>query len=376
MTSSPSSLTLQVKPAGYMPQIDSIRGLSALGVAFFHFTMNGKPIYVFAWGLFIVQFFFVLSGFLITGILLRLRAEAEGGIIGGKFQGLGRFYLRRGLRILPLYYAALIGLLAVSYVSSPIKSFRGDFGWFCVYAINFRFLVGEAAFFPLHFWSLVVEEQFYFAWPLLILFTPRRFLPWLISGLIAVGPLFRMMVTLFGWSMESCDALPFACLDSLGMGALLAWLRSPLHGNSGERRTIRLGTIALMAGLPAAVLLMLLHPHVPFVLVHALYILSLSMCFLWLIERASRGFDGWIGRTLEFAPLRYAGRISYGVYVIHPFAILLVEKGLQVSQIQTGPAVRVAMYAASTILAAMVSWHLFEYPLCRLKDRTWILGKK
>ena len=162
-----------------------MRGIAILLVLVCHLTQYGgmRPDGPFldrvwrAWTMplgFGVDLFFVLSGFLITGILLDTREGPD------YFRN---FYARRVLRIFPLYYAAL----AVAFLLIP--SVRRDALWYWTYLTNFRFAEVGWPKVPYlgHFWSLAVEEQFYLVWPALVFFLPRRVLPWLCLGAVAYG---------------------------------------------------------------------------------------------------------------------------------------------------------------------------------------------
>ena len=148
----------------YVKQIDGLRFFAVMLVAFQHWVLNPMEI-LFPSGLIGVTLFFVLSGFLITTILLVSKAKSEA---NGKPKRwfIKQFYIRRFLRIFPLYYmvVGLLFLFNVSYV-------RYSIWWLLSYTINFRFAM-DSKFTPIiaHFWSLSIEEQFYLIYPFLLLF--------------------------------------------------------------------------------------------------------------------------------------------------------------------------------------------------------------
>ena len=170
------------------------------------------------WG---VDLFFVLSGFLITGILLRARRQIEGS--PSKRHVLRAFYARRFLRIFPLYYAVLLLLVVLGF-----SEVQKAFGWHALYQSNHHimFLRGRWYGADVHFWSLAVEEQFYIMWPLLILWVPSRRLPLLMILAIVCGPLSCALLIPIYWGEEQVGTrvLMPQCLDVLSTGALLAWL--------------------------------------------------------------------------------------------------------------------------------------------------------
>jgi peptidoglycan/LPS O-acetylase OafA/YrhL len=160
----------------HIPALDGLRGIAILSVMLLHFTnaiaaLPGSPTSaarsVFGWGWTGVDLFFVLSGFLITGILL----DSKGHPLYFR-----SFYARRALRIFPLYYAALFLFFvvprAIPSVPATYSFAWHDQRWFWFYLGNFHPLGPDAKQFIGQFWSLAIEEQFYLVWPLLIWLTP------------------------------------------------------------------------------------------------------------------------------------------------------------------------------------------------------------
>ena len=281
----------------HFPQLDSLRTLAIAGVLYAHFTGGPLNAYAGAWG---VRLFFVLSGFLITGILLRLRDDGAGA--RGSARKFGVFYARRFLRIVPVYYA----LLAAAWIVG-VHDVRSALGWHALYLSNFH--VAVLGYYPLetaHFWSLSVEEQFYLVWPLLMLLVPRSALGPTILATIGVGPLSRYLMTTHGVEVHTIWTNPIAVLDTLGFGALLAWSVWNRGAVSAVPRWLSI------AVLPAVVLLLLtLLPGAP-VALWVLDIFANAVIFAWMVAHASVGVRGPIGRVLSWPPVMYLGRISYG----------------------------------------------------------------
>jgi len=169
----------------------------------FHFSQAFHPARWLILGQTGVDLFFVLSGFLISTILLKAQHS--------RWHEVRNFYVRRVLRIFPLYFGYLIG---ASFLGAGVS------WWFWVYLQNFPMafnatdLVG-----PNHFWSLAVEEQFYLVWPFLILFWPRRWLTQAMWGTIVLSTLLRVVVV---HTDVSPFYLTFTRLDGLAAGGLLA----------------------------------------------------------------------------------------------------------------------------------------------------------
>jgi len=202
-----------------MQQLDAVRAIAVFAVFLEHLLPNEAVIrHVLPWGPMGVRCFFVLSGFLITGILLNCRDAVDTGQVGrGKM--LYRFYARRCLRIFPPYYLVVA---AMCLISPTIREYGW---WFVAYLQNFLFWHEDKMMVSAHLWSLAVEEQFYLMWPFVVLFTPSRLLLPVIISTVFIGPIFRWIgVYVLDWSVMSTAVLPFAALDSLGMGSLLAWI--------------------------------------------------------------------------------------------------------------------------------------------------------
>src|SRR5690349_5447370 len=273
----------------YMPQLDALRALAVLAVMVHHFLPVDRflPVDYITLGLLAVRLFFVLSGFLITGILLSYRSEERG-------TALRRFYLRRILRIFPIYYLTLFIALALQV--RPIQ--QGAF-WHLTYLSNY-----VAGFHPewmgpaSHFWSLAVEEQFYFVWPFILLFLPRKHLAGTIVSTILLAVVFRAFILyLSNISIDAGGVFTFATLDSLGGGALLAFF------HYDERLRTRLPVlmkVCLVTGIGIVSLTTFLYVYnIGFRILHTLLCLGVSLLFVVLIEKTARGFNGKAKAVME-----------------------------------------------------------------------------
>jgi peptidoglycan/LPS O-acetylase OafA/YrhL len=336
----------------YMPQIDSLRALAVFAVMVHHFDPSEGYKLAAVLG---VKFFFVLSGFLITRILLadKSSVEAKRSTIA---KSLCHFYARRFLRIFPLYYFVVaLGLVFAAEATWEILPYL------LTYTLNIHMAVkGWYVEYYAHFWTLAVEEQFYLVWPAVILFMPRRFLlVSILAGLFA-GPLYRLAALLNGTGLGLYINTP-ASLDSLGAGALLALF-------SAEAKTAALfARFALAAG-TLGLARLLLFPAVPWQADIIFSDLAYSLIFVWIIFCASQKIPG-PGKLLDFWMLRYLGKISYGMYVYHPFMPYLCVKGgsLLGWSLSDHPFYLTALSAASTVLASSISWRVIESPLINLK---------
>ncbi len=333
-----------------------------------------------------VSLFFVLSGYLITGILLDMKKSLP------RREYFVKFYGRRFLRIFPLYYFYLIlaALLVTWLISIPYRPRYMQIVlnqvWYAVTYI-YDFFWATANFqksnFLDHFWSLSVEEQFYIFWPLLLLFTPEKYLKKLFLGVILLAPIFRLTFFfvyrsgIFRFLADTPSLavypLPFTHMDAFALGAyisrypipkaktqfLLLAVLIPVIGFASEYlATGSSGAISAL-GYP-----LLLPDAYQFIWAYSL----LNYFFAVIVYGVAQ--ERWLTRLLEWRPLCYLGKISYGLYVYHfPivwFAGRLSDLGISPPILQPLSAL-VAL--CGTILIASLSFHFLERPITNLKDR-------
>ncbi|HXE52334.1 MAG TPA: acyltransferase, partial [Tepidisphaeraceae bacterium] len=283
----------------HMTQLDALRAFAVAGVVAYHFL--GARVALFRFGERGVDLFFVLSGFLITGILLRCRDLIHGG--QSPWLTVRQFYIRRFLRIFPLFYF----VLALTWLLG-FPDVRAAIGWHVAYLSDVYFFhraqwQGGTS----HLWSLAVEEQFYLVWPWLVLFLNRRALIPVTIGLILAAPITRAWGALHGWNDVSLRTFPLESVDALGLGALLAigWREFPDRVTRLRMAALIAGILALLAVAVARLL------HVP--AVHTIAEpLGFALIFCWLVGAAAVGFAGVAGRVLLFRPLLLIGTVSYG----------------------------------------------------------------
>jgi peptidoglycan/LPS O-acetylase OafA/YrhL len=355
----------------YMPQLDGLRAFAVGAVLIHHFFQPPRFAGV-DFALLGVWLFFVLSGFLITGILLRSRDSIHDRSYPVSF-ALRQFYVRRVLRIFPLYYLVLFGAAAFD-----VGDVRDTIFWHLTYMSNYLFSTRQQwGQLTAHFWSLSVEEQFYILWPTLILFASARFLPKMIITAITIGPIFRAVAHLLDFNWIARLTVSLASLDALGLGALLAYCLHHLRDKPGLLKA--LDQWIRWLGAPGFILLCLLHRLEAYNLIHhvtehswfiepALW----ALLFVWLIKRAASGFIGLAGKILELKPLVYTGKISYGIYVYHPFVYFflpLLFDRIGVDFFLLPPLLQFSLAAGSTVALAALSWRLVESPINSLKER-------
>jgi peptidoglycan/LPS O-acetylase OafA/YrhL len=352
----------------YMIQLDSLRALAAFSVLFFHFYLKDQNaresiIGKVPWGEWGVHLFFVLSGFLITGILLRCREASEQG--ASRLHQLKQFYVRRSLRIFPLFYFVTLGAALLN-----VEPLRETLLWHLTYTSNFYFAsIGKFEGPASHFWSLAVEEQFYLVWPFLILFLPRKYLGFCIFLVIIAAPVYRILGAHFGISILARSNMMVACLDLLGLGSLLAY-----YNFSCPFDFYRLGKSKLYKLLGIALFVFALSLIFKGSASRASVVSNMvvtPMFFAWLIHQAAVGFTGFVGRILETKSLVYCGKISYGIYIYHPFVSVLVGRVLDRLGISLprNAFAEFLLLTIITLLVSSVSWFLLEARIVKLKKR-------
>ena len=366
-------------PADATPHVaalDGIRALAASAVVVSHFEEYSQL------GIFGVHTFFVLSGFLITGILVRARDAIRhaSGSTGGVLRA---FYARRALRIAPAYYATL--LVAALAGGAYARDLDGMLGWHVAYLSNVR--IAAAGRWPgvfSHLWSLSVEEQFYLIWPTLMLWLPRRWLQPTVWATIIAAPLWRAVTLAAGVDEIPRYVLPPGAFDSLGVGALLALTgtaRDERHAPSDAGvvsvgiltpRWLRWGLVLAVPTLVATAVRgahATVRPHGIGVLLDAVSLTAFACVCAALVWAARNAW--WPTRVLAWRPLAYLGRISYGVYLFHLFVpppVLSLAKHLGVTLPTRGPW-RLLLFSTITLALATVSWRFIEQPINALKGR-------
>jgi peptidoglycan/LPS O-acetylase OafA/YrhL len=337
--------TLKMKTR--VKQLDGLRAFALIGVMYTHFLSYESQL-----GPLGVRLFFVLSGYLISGILLRCRDAIKSGRAAPS-AALRSFYIRRFLRIVPVYYLCLVVIFQLGDVPA------GEIGWHFVFASNIYFMFHPFTDITGHFWTLSVEEQFYVLWPAVVLFAPRRRLRWILVSAIALAPIFRSAVIMIGAPNIGADFATVSCLDSLGAGALLAY--SEWERIWGKGLWI-LGVASLPAPFAMGFLGPLTDPHAD-----SLLMLHCCFAFMWLIGECVR--DARWTAFLKVRPLVSIGVVSYGAYVFHQLGYrLVVDANIWARGYYPPPGPKLFLAASTaTILIAALSWTFFERPINTLK---------
>lgn len=320
-----------------------------------------------------VELFFVLSGFLISGILLDSR---------GTPRYFRNFYIRRVLRIFPLYYTVLFLALFVFPHVANVPAWtaiaRENQWWFWSYLSNWGAVLGHSVpGFP-HFWSLAVEEQFYLAWPLLVFILSRRGMTGLCAIMLAATPLLRLALHQLGFSSGAGYELTVTRWDALAAGALLALF---MRDDPSQRRLAPwMKWITIASGVALVLLTLYEHGfHADDVLVQVWgqsLIAILSTSLLYYCVTVPAGAARHVQRVMSAAWLRFFGKYSYAIYVFHvPIHTILAFYAADELNAGSGQArfVKLVIYLACVLglstLAALVSWRVLEKPFLDLKDR-------
>jgi peptidoglycan/LPS O-acetylase OafA/YrhL len=353
----------------HIKSLDGIRFLAVSLVLAEHWLDGVLP---FGAGYLGVCMFFVLSGFLITNILLKakLQDDAQNKNHG---QSLKMFYIRRTIRIFPIYYILIF--LAFALGEPSVRQFF----WWCVsYTSNFfiashQTWMGSAD----HLWSLAVEEQFYIFFPFVVFFINIKNLPKVFLLFIVVSVLLRCFFYAKGFAWMTSYVLMPTCLDAFGMGALMAYF----YKFKKERfDSIFTNNTYLIISVLAYVLINIVIRN--FEVEKGL----ISIVFLRIFESLLSVFiigNAIVGRCflnpfLEKNWVVYIGKISYGVYIFHNFIFnpfhsseshLMVRFFKQFPVFNDFAFLKFIFLYAITVLLATISWFMIEKPINKLKDK-------
>jgi len=339
----------------YRPGLDGLRAIAVTAVFLYHARIDWLP-----GGFLGVDLFFVLSGYLITSLLL-VEWEARNRI------DLRRFWLRRARRLLPALVVVVLASLALAaiFARQDLAHTRGDAVSSLLYFTNWHEIIANHSYFNLmgnpsllqHTWSLAIEEQFYIVWPLLLVpclvLVGRRRLPMLvIAGIAASAALMWILYNPSGDPSRvyyGTDTRAFLLLMGILLALVWPWIQR-------LRQALPLLELLGVAALVGAVLLFRqMQQFNP-----TLYRggdLAAAFCFVVLVAAVAHPRTG-IGEALGVAPLRWVGERSYGIYLWHWPIIVLV------AGVNTRPSPGVVVAEAALVLtAAMLSYKFVEQPI-------------
>lgn len=389
MTAAPVTATMDRSTAevdrsmerGHILALDGLRGIAILLVVACHFVSNLRITADGAASLLVVvahagwtgvDLFFVLSGFLITGILVDAR---------GSTSYFKAFYARRALRILPAYY----GFLFVIFVVLPLMNLgagdnhmlaREHQAWYWLHLTNIMMALGELPGYGPYpntlFWSLAVEEQFYLIWPVIVASCSTSTLRKVCIAGIAGCIVLRIIGGLTGVSGLALSVLPMTRGDTLFVGGFLA-----IEYRRG--RLERYAQFAKLAALAAAIVLvslMAIYGQLDYLDTGTAMFGSIAIMLLGAsaVVIGTASTESRVSRTFRSRILRFFGRYSYAIYIVHtavlaglnhyrPFASLPTVAGLALP----AQAAWAFVYVGLSTGIAMLSWHLVEKHFLRLK---------
>jgi peptidoglycan/LPS O-acetylase OafA/YrhL len=356
----------------YRPELDALRFFAFLGVFIFHaaprtldfYSSAGAPqwlatllISTFGAGAYGVDLFFALSAYLITSLLLRERAAT------GALDLLG-FYLRRILRIWPLYLAfvafAAIAAAIIPEQHLPLRYVLG----YSLLAGNWVYVFyGLPASFAIPLWTVSIEEQFYLAWPLALRKASVKTMAAIAVGLLAIGNAWRVWLAVSAATIERIEYNTFTRLDPIALGILIALIGDKLPRFSRRQRWAMLcGGVAIWIATygfsvssdpPKFTTWRLALGHPLTALASAAVLLS--------VLGSQHAF-------LRNRVLLYLGKISYGLYVLHEFAHFCASRLVRASTPMTVVPQSIVGLAVTVLLAA-ASYRWLESPFLRLKER-------
>jgi peptidoglycan/LPS O-acetylase OafA/YrhL len=364
-----------------IPELDGLRGVAIGIVLFFHYfflTTVARPGSLLAYllspgriGWSGVDLFFVLSGFLIGGILLDARAASN-------FYRV--FYTRRFFRIVPPYFLLLLGyffmtMLARNHIDmSLVADNKLPLAPYFVFLQNFwmtaRNTLGGTTLGIT--WSLAVEEQFYLALPLLIRFVPtRRLVPVLLIG-IGSAEVIRLLFLFLLPANWLCAVLLPCRADALFLGVLGAYaFREPTWRNylQYRRRYLWVTLLVLAAGIAIMVRFL---PRVGYILMTAGGYTVIAAFFVVLLIYGLLIPESWLSRCLRGKWLGGLGMIAYGTYLFHELALnafFAVFRSAAPRIVSFADLVATLAAFGSTIALCSLSWRFFEKPLVRIGHR-------
>jgi peptidoglycan/LPS O-acetylase OafA/YrhL len=370
---------------GHIKPLDGLRGIAILLVMWFHFAWPAKAqglitklyVSVAALGWIGVDLFFVLSGFLITGILLDSKTGR------GYFRN---FYARRVLRIFPFYYAVLLVTLVilpliVPYDTPALKRLLAGQGWLWLYSTNISVAIEHGNWIATAdwlrmgaLWSLAVEEHFYLIWPLLVFFLSRRVLLRTSIAIIVLVPMLRTLALFGAVAPDTVYCLTIFRIDALAMGGLLAVLvRDPDLVSRVRARTPLAGWLAL------AVIVAIGARHRWLdrmgASVQTIGYSALAVMFgAFLLVAVTSPPDSRLHRILGHRTLVFVGKYSYSAYVLHLLLCPLFDRIFPIAAFQSvlhSELAAFVLYAALsmafTLALAVASYELYEKRFLGLK---------
>lgn len=339
----------------YFPQIDGLRTLACFSVILHHytFTYNYGSFTIGTYG---VEVFFVISGFLITLILLNNKKQNS----LSRSKTIKKFMLKRILRLFPSYYLVL-AILLVASLFGGVYLYRGNIFYFISYASNYYFFQNGFTVAALtHTWSLAVEEQFYLIWPMIILFLPKK----RISSALWIFVGFGIFFKIYFHGMSMSRLLPFYHFDSLGLGGLIAYYYST-GGISVEHGLVKLFKTSIFQTATIVTLLVYFYSvknsGIEFPI--AVTLVSSALLIGTIFD-----LNGFLGSILRAGFMTYLGKISYGLYLYHKLIPEVVNPVFRHFSMDDSSLIKILLSIAITIGVSILSFKYFESFFLKIKS--------
>lgn len=348
-----------IKDKVFFNQLDGLRFIAVILTIIAHwFPAVGWPKIPYTWNG--VEIFFVISGFLIT--LLLIKEKEANKHTKGKI--IYNFMVRRVLRLFPLYYLFILTFYLLYKVFNLYLWVPGIGPYLVTYTSNIYYNTwGPHDGVFNHTWSLAVEEQFYLLWPWVILFIKPKYFLGLFSTLILIAFLFIAFPAFFKQVLFP----PIRYFTTLGAGALLAYLVYYKNNSTFYRFIYEKRLLVTVISVASYIMIILLMPRNNYYEPTREFVLMVAGFFL--VFGTVTEWKGLFGKILELNPVKYVGKISYGVYLIHmpvPVVYELLQERF-FPNIDLAPIVLVSIYSAVTFLTASLSYKFIESPFLRLK---------
>jgi peptidoglycan/LPS O-acetylase OafA/YrhL len=339
----------------YQPRLDSLRFFSVVMVIISHWLPNSEIVKSIPFiGNVGVSFFFVLSGYLITSNLIKLKNQSL-------FNSFKIFYINRALRIFPIYYFFLLGLILL------IPSiYNVSFKYYLAYLTNFR--IFRINYWPegfSHLWSLAIEEQFYLFWPLVVLLPPLKKLKSSIFITFLMAIILKFLTYTFS-SSSFIDLLPYSQFDLFMFGALLSIYKPSLD--------LKLQVLKKHQTFLVFIFLCLL----VYFFGSSYLIKNIALGLLSIFLISSTSLSNWFLKVTDIKLFVFCGKISYGLYLYHNF-IPLLERNMVGIETKNKfinpflPNIESAFYhlflqSILLLIICVLSWFLIEKRFLKLKN--------
>jgi peptidoglycan/LPS O-acetylase OafA/YrhL len=343
-----------------MTRLDGLRAVAALMVLTLHFLVDLDASFKFPFGEKGVPIFFVISGFLITSILLKQKT------ISGfsKNQLIYKFVIKRALRLFPIYYLFLGGLFLL-HKYGGLWICEGNNEWYYFFYLqNVLFYdIGFQSTLLNHTWSLAVEEQFYLLWPWLIFYIPSKYESKMLVSIFLIGIFSRACLELYYSGNGTIKGVTFMHFDTLGIGSLLAyWIYYDY--SSVIKIFNKYGQIFFWISLLFSFYFATYNVNIPFVSNLFLIIMSVTVVFL-----CSNNNRFVLSKIFEYKYLVYLGKISYGIYLYHkvvPFFMQFTSDKFGYN-LPNNNVLLFIIYTLITLVISILSYELLEKHLLKLK---------